>query len=93
MERVTPPLPSHILFFINCFQVGPEVALQRKVEAQENSSRGISEERKQEGVGSRPWKIHCQGKKGQHLVCIKLRELEAQSLREILLSIHRAGGV
>lgn len=67
-----PPPQAHILFFINGFQVGPEVALQRKVEAPGGFSRGISEEQKQEEGGSRPWKIHCQ-ERDQHLVCIRLR--------------------
>ena len=52
MERQPPPLPSHILFFINCFQVGPEVALQRKVEAQENLAGGSVRSKNRKGLGA-----------------------------------------
>ena len=50
--EATPPLPSHILFFINCFQVGPEVALQRKVEAQENLAGGSVRSKNRKGLGA-----------------------------------------
>lgn len=67
----TPPF-SHILFSINCFQVGPEVALQRKVAAGKNLAGGSV--RSKTGSG---WEQAMEnprpGKGGRHLVCIRLR--------------------